>query len=94
MLHCHHQNDSCIKMGSDDSHFNVPLIVRCRITRQCPQTTTFKEKGEPKHGIEPVLSVHQPNALLLDQTSSLKGCVVVDHFYIALFSTLGQTHCV
>ena len=22
-LHCHHQNDSCIKMGSDDSHFNV-----------------------------------------------------------------------
>ena len=23
-LHCHHQNDSCIKMGSDESHFNVP----------------------------------------------------------------------
>ena len=22
-LHCHHQNDSCIKMGSDASHFNV-----------------------------------------------------------------------
>ena len=22
-LHCHHQNDSCIKMGSDESHFNV-----------------------------------------------------------------------
>ena len=20
-LHCHHQNDSCIKMGSEDSHF-------------------------------------------------------------------------
>ena len=20
--HCHHQNDSCIKMGSDESHFN------------------------------------------------------------------------
>ena len=19
-LHCHHQNDSCIKMGSDESH--------------------------------------------------------------------------
>ena len=27
-LHCHHQNDSCIKMGSDKSHFNVLLIVR------------------------------------------------------------------
>ena len=25
-LHCHHQNDSCIKKGSDDSHFNVSLI--------------------------------------------------------------------
>ena len=23
MLHCHHQNDSCIKMDSDESHFNV-----------------------------------------------------------------------
>ena len=24
-LHCHHQNDSCIKMGSDDRHFNVSV---------------------------------------------------------------------
>ena len=39
-LHCHHQNDFCIKMGSDDSHFNVSLIVRDEVTRQCPQTTT------------------------------------------------------
>ena len=22
-LHCHHQNDSCIKMSSYESHFNV-----------------------------------------------------------------------
>ena len=21
-LHCHHQNDSCMKIGSDESHFN------------------------------------------------------------------------
>ena len=27
-LHCHHQNDACIKMGSDASYFNVSLIVR------------------------------------------------------------------
>ena len=47
-LHCHHRNDFCIKMGSDESHFNVSLIVRDKITRQCPQTTTFEEKGEPK----------------------------------------------
>ena len=24
-LHCHHQNESCIKMGSDESHFNVSV---------------------------------------------------------------------
>ena len=47
-LHCHHQNDSCIKMGSDESYFNVSLIVRNKVTRQCPQTTTFEEKREPK----------------------------------------------
>ena len=22
-LHCHHQNKFCIRMGSDESHFNV-----------------------------------------------------------------------
>ena len=38
-LHCHHQNDSCITMGSDESHFNVSLTVRDKVTRQCPQTT-------------------------------------------------------
>ena len=47
-LHCHHQNDSCIKMGSDESHFNVLLIVKDKVTRPCPQTTTIEEKGEPK----------------------------------------------
>jgi len=47
-LHCHHQYDSCIKMGSDESHFNVSLIVRDKVTRQCPETTIFEEKGEPK----------------------------------------------
>ena len=39
----------CIKMGSDESHsVNFLLIVRDKVTRQCPQTTTFEEKGEPK----------------------------------------------
>ena len=35
-------------MGSDESHFNVSLILRDKVTRQCPQTTTSEEKGEPK----------------------------------------------
>jgi len=39
---------TCIKMGSDESRFNVSLVVRDKVTRPCPQTTTFEEKGEPK----------------------------------------------
>ena len=45
-LHCHHQNDSCIKMGNDESHFNVLLTVRDKVARQCPQTTTFMKRKE------------------------------------------------
>ena len=33
-LHCHHQNDSCIKVGSDESHFNVSLTARDKVTGQ------------------------------------------------------------
>ena len=47
-LHRHHQNDFRIKMGGDESHFNVSLIVRDKVTRQCSQTTTFEVEGEPK----------------------------------------------
>ena len=42
---CHHRNDSCIKMGSGESRFNVSLKIRDKVTTQ---TTTFEEKGEPK----------------------------------------------
>ena len=52
-IHCHHQNDSCVKMGSDESHFNVSLIVRDRVTRQRPQTAFFLKRKESPSGIEP-----------------------------------------
>ena len=42
-------------MGTDESHFNVSLIVRDKITRQCPQTTTFEEKGQLKQILTEVL---------------------------------------
>ena len=51
--HCHHQNDSCIKMGSDKNHFNVSLIVRDKVTRQYPQTQLLKRK-EGQSGFEPM----------------------------------------
>ena len=48
-LRCHHQNDSCIKMGSDESHFNVSVGS----DEQSHKTVStnhnvFEEKGEPK----------------------------------------------
>ena len=48
-LHCHHQNDYCIKMGSDESHFNVSVGS----DGQSPKTVStnhnlFEEKREPK----------------------------------------------
>ena len=33
-------------MGSNESHFNASLIVRDKVKRQRPQTTTFEEQGE------------------------------------------------
>ena len=67
------QNDFCIKMRSHESHFNVFIIVRDKVTRQCPQTATFEEKGEPKQIRTEVPLLTSPNALPLGQTGSQKG---------------------
>ena len=40
-LRCHHQNDFCIKMGSDESHFNVSVGSDGQSHKTCSQTTTF-----------------------------------------------------
>ena len=37
-LHCHHQNDSCIKMCSDKNHFNVSLTVRDKVANKTVYT--------------------------------------------------------
>ena len=37
-LHCHHHNDFGIKMDSDESHFNVSLIVRAKVTNKAMST--------------------------------------------------------
>ena len=55
-LHCHHQNDSCNKTGSDaESHFNVSLIVRDNVTNKTvsmhrPQLLKRKDS---RSGFEP-----------------------------------------
>ena len=48
-LHCHHQNDSCIKMGSDESHFNVSVGSDGQSDKTVSTNHNLsEEKGEPK----------------------------------------------
>ena len=48
-LHCHHRNDSCIKMGSDESHFNVSVGSDGHSHKTLSTNhNLFEEKGEPK----------------------------------------------
>ena len=49
---CYYKNQSSIKMGIDESHFNISLIVRDKVSRQCPHTAFLKRK-ESRSGIEP-----------------------------------------
>ena len=68
-LHCHHQNDFCIKMGSDESHFNVSVgsdgqkekKKEKRKEKKKKTVSTnhnlFEEKGELKRYRTEVLSL-------------------------------------
>ena len=48
-LHCHHQNDSGIKMGSDESHFNVSVGSHGQSHKTVSTNHNLsEEKGEPK----------------------------------------------
>ena len=70
-LHCHHQNDSCIKMGSDESHFNVSVGSVGQSHRTVSTNhNLFEEKGELKRVSNRGPSAYQPNALPLGQTGS------------------------
>ena len=60
LLQCHH---SCVKMGSGKNHFNVSLIVRDKVTRQCPQTTTILKRKETKAESNRGPYAYQPNCL-------------------------------
>ena len=48
-LHCHHQNDFCIKRGSDESHSNVSVGNDGQSHKTVSTNhNLFEEKGEPK----------------------------------------------
>ena len=48
-LHCYHQHDFCIKMGSDESHFNVSVGSHEQSHKTVSRNhKLLEEKGEPK----------------------------------------------
>ena len=52
-LHCHHQYDFCIKMGSDESHFNVSVGGDGQGHRSVSTNTAFLKRKESRSSIEP-----------------------------------------
>ena len=68
------QNNFCIKMGSDESHFNVSLIVRDKVTRRVSTNHKLSEgRREPKRNrAELGPSAYQPSVLPLGETGSLR----------------------
>ena len=62
--HCHHQIDSCIKMGSDKSHFNVSLTVRDKVTNKTVSTDhKFGRERKTQADSNRGPFAYQPNAL-------------------------------
>ena len=70
-LHCHHQNDSCIKVGSDESHFNVSVKSDGQRHKTVSTDHNFWRERGAKAELNWGPSVYQTNTLLLGQTVSL-----------------------
>ena len=70
-LHCHHQNDSCIKMGSDESHFDVSVGSDGQSHKTMPTDHNLFEEKRAEAVSNRGPSAYQPNALPLGQTGSL-----------------------
>ena len=67
MLHYHHQNEFCVTMASNESHVNVPIIMRGS-QQTASKIAAFEEKRDAKQGNR-TDAVHFP-ALPLGQTGS------------------------
>ena len=71
LLHCHHQNVFCIKMGSEESHFDVSVgsdgqSHKTVSTNHNLFSRERRAEAVPNRGP----SAYQPNALPLGQTGS------------------------
>ena len=67
-LHCHHQNDFCIKMASDESHFNVSVGSDGQSHKTVSTDHNRERRAEADSNRSS--SAYQPNALPLGQTGS------------------------
>ena len=69
-LQCHHQNDSCIKMGSDESYFNVSVGSDGQSHKTVHKPQSFWREGTAEAVSNRGPSAYHPNAFPLGQTGS------------------------
>ena len=69
-LHCQHLNDFCIKMRSDESHFNVSVGSDRQSHRTMSTNHNLFEEKRAEAVSNRCPSAYQPNALPLGQTGS------------------------
>ena len=70
-LHSYHRNDSCIKMGSDESHFNVSVGSDGQSHKTVSTDhNLFEERGELKWNQAEALLLTSLMLLPLGQTRS------------------------
>ena len=70
---------TCIKMGSDESHFNVSLIVRDKVTIKTVSTNhNFRRERRAEAVWNRGPSAYQPTALPLGQTGSLHRVTAIE----------------
>ena len=69
-LHCHYQNDSCIRMGSDESYFNVSVGSDGQSVKTVSTNHSFGSERRAEADSNPGPSAYQPTALPLGQTGS------------------------
>ena len=94
-LHCLHQNDTCIKMDSDESHFNVSVRSDSGQSHKTVSTdrNLFEEKGEPKQYRTEVLPLPLTIQNYLNQSSENKisPCSITLEFYYHYVSKLSSS---
>ena len=89
-LYCHHQDDFCIKMDSDENHFNVsfvailvtsdPVTPPTLVTRHCPMSFGyFRPRHTPNTSDPPLADVFW---LLL--TSPHPFCDYTQHYIVTM----------